>query len=329
VYFGLGRLFLLDIVEPPGANNPTVPFDPSSLFPKLPKNLVIIGRSSSPTIVRLLERKDVQAYDLSLPLSVPLKRAASQGGGSSDVPTDPIEEIVRIDRPVVFFNFQSGLEARDHNQQKLATLDRVLCRLPHSVVLTSKVDPVANSLEAEREQWRSLLQPFVRIDLNKGPAQRADETAEQFERRISADAYYEWLLSARPKPQKLTLVQLAQETVVNPNSRGIVCELMNDGLITRRLGMLTITDDRFSQFLKSAIPCKRIKRWERQGAGMRSATLRTSLVVVGVGIAGFLLYTQGAIFNTWLTYMTGLAAAVPAVMRLLEILHHGGEAQVP
>jgi hypothetical protein len=187
---------------------------------------------------------------------------------------------------------------------------------------------VANSPEAEREQWRSLLQPFVRIDLNSGRTQRADETAEQFEGRISADAYYEWLLSARPKPQKLTLVQLAQETVVNPNSRGIVRELMNEGLVMRRWGMLTVKDDRFSQFLKSAIPCKSIKRWERQGTGMRSATLRTSLLVAGVGIAGFLLYTQGAIFNTWLTYMTGLAAAVPAVMRLLEIFHRGGEAQV-
>ena len=331
VYFGLRRLFLLDIVEPPGANNPTVPFDPTSLFPKLPKNLVIIGRSSFPTIAELLKRAEVQAYDLSQPLEVPKGRAATAGGGSSDVNVpshDPVEDIVRDGRPAVFYNFELGLEDRESNQQKLSTLERVLSRLPQSVVLTSKVDPVANSPEAEREQWRSLLQPFVRIDLNSGRTQRADETAEQFECRISADDYYEWLLSARSKPQKLTLVQLAQETVVNPNSRGIVCELMNEGLVMRRWGMLTVKDDRFSQFLKSAIPCKSIKRWERQGTGMRSATLRTSLVVAGVGIAGFLLYTQGAIFNTWLTYMTGLAAAVPAVMRLLEIFHRGGEAQV-
>jgi hypothetical protein len=62
---------------------------------------------------------------------------------------------------------------------------------------------------------------------------------------------------------------------------------------------------------------------------MHTAKLRTSLLVAGVAIAGFLLYTQGPIFNTWLTYMTGLAAAVPAVIRLIQSIRPGGaEAQV-
>jgi hypothetical protein len=332
VYYGPRKLFLLDIVEPAGANNPAAPLDPTSLITKLPMNMVVIGRSSSATIVRLLDRtKEVQAYDLYQLLNTPMRKAATSGGGSSDVNVqyDPVEDIVRDGHPVVFYNFERGLEASESTQQKLSTLERVLSRLDQSVVLTSKVDPIANSPESEREQWRSLLQPFVWIDLNSSLAQRADETTEQFERRISSDAYYHWLLSGRPRPQKLALVQLAQEKVVNPNSRDIVRELMKEGLVVRRRGMLTAKDDQFSLFLKSAIPRKSIRHWEKQGASMHTATLRTSLLVAGVAIAGFLLYTQGPIFNTWLTYMTGLAAAVPAVIRLIQSIRPGGaEAQV-
>ncbi len=342
-YSGLRRVFLLDLDtdEQAGTNEPHSPderaeekelvtsFHPASLIATLPKNLVIIGRSSSPTIVSLLARNDVQAYDLSQPLSVPLRRAASSGGGSSDATasTDPIEEIVRIGRPVVFYNFATGLEGREHRQQKLATLERVLCRLPKSVVITSMVDPVANAPESEREQWQIMLRSFVRIDLNSSPT-RPHETVDQFESRISADAYYRWLLADRSRAQKLALVHLAQEKVVNPNSRGVVRELMKDGLVVRRWGMLTVKDHRFAHFLKDAIPRRSIKHWEKQGAGIHAGTLRTAMVVAGVGIGGFLLYTQGEIFNNWVTYVTGLAAAVPAVMKLLDVFRRGGEIPV-
>jgi hypothetical protein len=336
-YSGLRRVFLLDLdiephlpEEPVESKDAVAPFHPASLIAALPKNLVIIGRSSSLTIVSLLARNDVQAYDLSQSLSVPLRRAASPGGRSSDVPvsTDPIEEIVRIGRPVVFYNFETGLEGREHRQQKLETLEKVLCRLPQSVVITSMVDPVANAPESEREQWQVMLRSFVRIDLNSSPARHPHETVDQFESRISADAYYHWLLAGRSRAQKLALVHLAQEKVVNPNSRGVVRELMKDGLVVRQWGMLTIKDHGFAHFLKSAIPRRSIRHWEKQGAGIHAGTLRTALVVAGVGIGLFLLYTQGAIFNNWVTYMTGLAAAVPAVMKLLDVFRRGGEIAV-
>jgi hypothetical protein len=340
-YSGLRRVFLLDLDideqagpnephsldEPAESKDPVPSFHPASLIATLPKNLVIIGRSSSPTIVSLLARNDVQAYDLSQPLSVPLRRAASSGGGASDatVSTDPIEEIVRIGRPVVFYNFESGLEDQEQRQQKLATLERLLYRLPQSVVITSMLDPVANAPESEREQWQVMLRSFVRVDLNSSPARRPHETVNQFESRISADAYYHWLFAGRSRAQKLALVHLAQEKVVNPNSRDVVRELMKERLVVRQWGMLTVRDRHFARFLKGAIPRGSIKHWEKQGAGIHAGTLRTGLMVAGVGIGGFLLYTQGAIFNNWVTYMTGLAAAVPAVMKLLDVFRRGGE----
>ena len=329
---GLGRVFLLDLdvgsEEPAGFDHPAAQFDSATLIANLPKNLVVIGRMASPIIERLLKREDVQAYDLSQPLNVPLRRAATSGGGSSGVgaASDPVDDIVRKGRPVVFYNFENGLEGREHSQLKLDILERVLSRLPHRVVIASKVDPAANSSSAEADQWKTMLRSFVRIDLNSNPSPNAGETPDQFERRISADAYNRWQFSGRSRAQKLALVQLAQERVVNPNGRTVVHELMKDGLVVRRWGMLTIKDSRFAHFLKNAIPIKSIKHWEKQGARLHSDTLRTSLLVAGMAVAGFLLYTQGAIFNTWITYMTGLAAAVPAMMKLLATFRRGGEA---
>ena len=345
VYYGLKRVFMLDIDhsddpaapnypgiprDPTGGNPPSGPFDAASLIAKLAKNLVIVSRSSSSTVAHLLERQDVQAYDLSQPLVVPLRRAASQGGGSSDVnvSANPVEEIVRDGRPVVFYNFESGLEVREQSQRKLAILDNLLSKPPQSVVVISMVDPVVNSPQPEQEQWETVFRSFVRIDLNASPSRRADETVDQCESRISADAYYHWLLAGRSKAQKLALVQLAQEGVVNAKSRGVVRELMNEGLVVRRWGLITIIDHRFAHFLNRAIPRESIKHWESQGAGIHASMLRTSLVVAGIGIGAFLLYTQAAIFNNWITYMTGLAAAVPAVMKLLDVLPGSGNAPV-
>jgi len=95
--------------------------------------------------------------------------------------------------------------------------------------------------------------------------------------------------------------------------------------------LLTLKDSRFAEFLKDAVPSRRIKHWEGQVAGSRSGSrsdsIRTSLLVVGAGLAGFLIYTQGEVFNTWVTYATGLAAAIPAFIRVLTMVHDKGGAE--
>jgi len=132
------------------------------------------------------------------------------------------------------------------------------------------------------------------------------------------------LFSRRSKIEKLVLVHLAQEQLVNPNCRQIIRKLISEGLVEKRRGLLAITDPSFANFLKRAVTPEIIQRWERQEAGVRFTSLRTSLLVIGVGVAAFLIYTQGNVFSTWVTYMTGLAASVPVFLRLFEIFRHGG-----
>ena len=146
----------------------------------------------------------------------------------------------------------------------------------------------------------------------------------QIDRNLKA---HQSLFARRPKLQKLVLMHLAQESLANPNSRAIVSELVKEGLVARGCGQLTIRDDCFAAFLKRAAPPDTVKQWEEQEAGIRTASLRTSLMVGSLGIVTFLIYTQADVFNTWVTYASGLAASAPAFLRLFDTFRRGGDSK--
>jgi len=118
-------------------------------------------------------------------------------------------------------------------------------------------------------------------------------------------------------------VQLAQEGFVNPHNRGVVRELMRGGLVVRRDGMIAIRDTGLAEFLESAISRDTITKWETQEASGHSTVVRTSFLVAGACVTGFLIYTQGAVFQTWVTYASVLATSLPLFLRLFEIFRHG------
>ena len=195
------------------------------------------------------------------------------------------------------------------------------------VILATVADPVSKSFGIEREQWDTLLQSFVRIDLPSGSVQGAEQSLKELGTAISDDAYQRWSFPRRSRSEKLVLVHLAQEKVVNPNSRSVLCQLMREGVVDRNSGLVAIKDTGFERFLQSAVPPDIIKHWENKGASARSTSLRTSLVVLGLGIAGFLYYTQGEVFNTWVTYATGLTASIPALLRVFSNLRGKSDAE--
>jgi hypothetical protein len=321
VRFSLRKIFLLDLSAPDGEQGQRDVQETSNLLTMLHHNMVVIGRDSSPTIESLVHRKDVQAYDLYEMLKTPMAKVATRVGSSVAVRAvaDPVQKIVLDGRPVEFYNFERGLDDPASNQQMLSTLERVLSMLHKPVVIASKVDPPAKASGDEREQWQKVLQSFVRIDLNSGPTQRADETWKEFEERVFREGYYNWLFSGRSETQKLVLVQMAEEQLVNPNSWPDVRELMEQGLVVRACGMLRIRDSRFVQYLKRSISRDLVKEWESHGVG-RSNTLRAFLLVTGAAVVIFVLCTQTAVVNSWITYATGLAAAIPALLKVLDLL---------
>lgn len=118
--------------------------------------------------------------------------------------------------------------------------------------------------------------------------------------------------------EKLALVQLAQEGIINPKATDILAKLIHESLVGRVNGLLRIIDDKFAQFLADAVDPKTIQEWEKDGADIRLLSLRTSLLAFGVGAAVFLIYSQGDLLNTWAKLLGGLATLIPVFLRLQD-----------
>lgn len=318
VRFSLTRIFLLNLVEPPPAHESGAGFNPESLMADLPMNLLLIGHESSRPISELLHRRDIQVHEAEELLHAEISPAQPEAAAA---PVDsPIDGMIRDGRPLILQNFERIPDDAEKTAKANAALMRLLSALGNSVILVSSLDPALIPAIEESDRWRTLLHSFVRIDLNTTPRQRLGETDADYQSRVSAESYFHWLFAGLPKLKKLVMLQLAQEKLVNPNSSEIVYELMEQGMIERRHGLLTVKDEGFAKFLKHALPHHTVKHWEKELAGARPFPLQTSLMIVGVGVAAFLLYTQGDVFNTWVTYATGVAATVPKVLQFFDNL---------
>ena len=286
----------------------------------LPMNLLLIGHESSRPISELLHRPDVQVHEADELLQAEVSPAQPAAAATTVTSTSPIDAMIQDKRPLILRNFERIPDDAEKTAKANAALMRLLSALGNSVILVSSLDPVLIPAIEESDRWRKLLHSFVRIDLNTTPRQRVGETDADFQIRVSSESYFHWLFAGLPKLKKLVMLQLAQEKVVNPNSSEIVYELMEQGMIERRHGLLTVKDEGFAKFLKHALPHHTVKHWEKELAGARPFPLQTSLMIVGVGVAAFLLYTQGDVFNTWVTYATGVAATVPKLLQFFDNL---------
>jgi hypothetical protein len=297
--------------------------DPPRKPEDLPRNLLVVGPSSA--IANLDRRTDVQARDLYQMLRAPMHKATAVGWSWSGPRSskEPIEEVVRQltedGRTVVFRNFDRGPE-----QKMLSALETILARFHGPIIITSTVHPVSKAKEESRGRWEAALQTFVCRDVSSHPSWHVPESSVKIPDIIAEEAYYDWLLAGRDKEQKLLLAQVAEEKIVNPNSKAVTEELVNEGLLKRSHGMLEVFSGGFAKFLKYAIPRKEIQAWEKEGAGSQRASLRMSLLIAGAALALFLLYTQGALVQTWTQYLGAVGAAIAAVFKLINVIRQGG-----
>jgi hypothetical protein len=319
VCVNLSRMFLFGLVAPPPAKAFSSGLSPSNLMADLPVNLLIIGPESSQTIEHLLQRDDVQVHEteeLLEPIVGVVKE--TDGAEASTTLKEQIGSIVRDGRSLVLRNFDCVPDDAGSSAKAYSALIRVHSALGNSIIILSDIDPLLKPSIESSERWRILLRSFVRVELNPRLPQRVNEDDADYQNRVTAEAYYRWLMADLSKAEKLVMIQLAQEGVVNPNSADTVSELTERGMIERRSGLLTVTHNDFGQFLKRAIPGDTVKGWEKQIAGTRPPSLQTSLLVLGVGVVAFLVYTQGEVFNTWVTYATGFASSVPKALQLFR-----------
>ena len=314
------RIFLFHLNAPPPAKE-YPGLNPAALMAGLPVNLLIVGPDTRHPIANLIHRSDVQVREAEELLQDAAAKARPAGATEDTSPAaDPIDVIISNGRPLVLRNFERLPDSVETATKAHAALMALLSAFDNSVILVSNLNPVMIPSIESSERWRTLLRSFVLIDLHSTPRQRVGEDEADYQQRISSMSYFHWLFGGLSKPEKLVMIQLAQENVVNPNDSHTVYGLMEQGLIERRRGLLTITDVGFAKFLPHALPRQTIKLWEKELAGTHPFSLQTSLMMLGVGVIGFLVYTQGDVFNTWVTYVSGAAAAIPKVLQFFDNL---------
>jgi hypothetical protein len=331
VSFMLRAIFLLDLEgTDPDPSEAADLLSPDSLNAKPKANLLVIDSGSSKTLANLCAGNGwIESRNMEDLLKVPQQSAMTSDGTTVPISDqNPVERIVRLRHPVLLYGVEKVLRNPETSAKSRVVVREVLRQLDKSVVLSTVEDPVANACDGEMEHWRALLRSFIRVELGSEQVLVPRRAGRRHERRVTTDPYHRWLFDQQSESEKLLLVQLAQEGLVNPNSRGFAQELIRKGLIIRRSGLLSIRNEEFAMFLKHAVSSSTTKRWETEGAGITTASLRFSLLVIGAGVAGFLIYTQGEVFNTWVTYATGFAASVPTFLHLFS-LFRGGKASEP
>ena len=131
-----------------------------------------------------------------------------------------------------------------------------------------------------------------------------------------AAAYYSSLWDACSEAEKLVLVQLAFENVVNPKQSIVIRRLLERGLL-RRDPVLRLCNRSFALFITRVHDPDEVSEWERHTTGFSWADTRWALVGFLVIGSLFLWATQRELFNSGMMFLSAAAVGVPAILKLL------------
>jgi hypothetical protein len=134
-----------------------------------------------------------------------------------------------------------------------------------------------------------------------------------------AAAYYVGLWDACSEAEKLVLVQLAFENVVNPKQSVVIRRLLERGLLLRDPA-LRLFNRSFALFITRVHDPAEVSEWERHTTGFSWAETRWVLFGFLLIASLFLWATQRELFNTSVMFLSAAAAGLPAVLKLASDL---------
>lgn len=190
----------------------------------------------------------------------------------------------------------------------------------------------------EQEAWRyhvrsclgavraecSVTAPLQAIGLGLLPALdlREMDRGQIFDEiRERAEVYYRSLWASLADGEKLLLVHLAEEGLVNPKNRRPLQRLLARG-IARRDPALRVMNETFRSFVIAHKHC--VMAIERRDAEESPwAHLKRPLMTMLVGVAVFFFATQRDMFNTTLVFVTALAGTLPQLLQLVGFFGSG------
>ena len=131
----------------------------------------------------------------------------------------------------------------------------------------------------------------------------------------AAEPYYRSIWELCSREERLVLIQLAQEGLLNPKRLEIVRRLARRGLVNVD-PRFQLMNESFRRFVRTVETPERIAEWERTTSGMSWSRLGTPLYAFAAVAIAILLYTQQAMFTSVLAIATGAAGTIGSLRSL-------------
>jgi len=191
--------------------------------------------------------------------------------------------------------------------------------------LRASVD--ASQSQAQESGWVAALlwqesgnDPFLRqiaADLTRQSAgMDRQQLLEEFEER--AESRYRALWASCSRDEQVVLEHLAEEGFVNEKNRRLVRRLMVRGLIERAPN-LRLFNETFRRFVASSNCKSEVLNLERRAEPSAWDRFRWPFFVGLSAAIAFFFATQQALFEGTMATVTGLAAGLPALVKLLGL----------
>lgn len=173
---------------------------------------------------------------------------------------------------------------------------------------------------------RAYLQNIGQAVANQSQLARVSEAGLYKQIMINAKPYYVSIWNACSGEEKLTLTRLAQHGLLSPKDPD-VDELLRKGLIVRDPA-LRIMNKSFRLFILSRGGDQSIAKCELDAKSSSNwEVLKVPLTIGLLSVGAFLLLTQRELYNSALPFLSGLAAGLPALLKLVSLFQSGSGAK--
>ena len=229
----------------------------------------------------------------------------------------PMIDLVLDDFTDVFFS-----DARD---DLLSFMEDVLGAKRRAVQVISRVS-AATLLEMvsneTRERWKQLFAQFAHLGdaANAAPVPKLlkDENRFVFE-RIWADS---------APDERLVMYQLARDGLVNEKNSDVLKRLMGRGLVQRSPELELITPG-LERFVMATVKPEQVAAAERETGMPRWTSLGIAVTVLIIAGVTVIFTSQKDVINYTSGIITAIAAAVPALLKLIAVLSGRAPADNP
>jgi hypothetical protein len=180
------------------------------------------------------------------------------------------------------------------------------------LALPSAVDSRSAPLHAQLQDECGQLEPLIEIgrELCRRPGFESLRW-EQIEDFLldAAEPYYRCIWELCSREERLVLIQLAQDGLINPKRHDIVRRLARRGLIILD-PHYRLMNRTFARFVAEAEPRSRVAEWERTSSHVSWSRLGTPLYSLAAVVIAILLFTEQALLTNILAVATTAVGAL-------------------